>query len=76
MRKSNFLRLNLNDILKSFLLTTISTMLFSLYPLINSGLLPNVEQLKTALIAGICAGLSYLIKNIFENKNGELLRKE
>ena len=74
--QSNFLRLNLNDVLKSLLIALLSSFLVALYPVFQSGNFPSYENLKIAIIAAVSNAISYLLKNVLTNSNNEFLKKE
>jgi hypothetical protein len=74
--KSNYLKLNLKDVVKSIMVTIITAVLTGLYQVIQSGGMLDWITIKPILIAGFGAGLSYLIKNFLTNSNDDLLKKE
>jgi ABC-type uncharacterized transport system permease subunit len=73
---SNFLNLNLNDLFKGFLVAVITSVLVAMEPLLVSGKLPDLPTLKAVAIAGVGAGIAYLVKNAFTNSQGQLLKPE
>ena len=62
---SGFLNLNLKDVGKAALMLLITTFVSNIVQSIQSGSLPTLAQLKTALIIGATAAVSYLLKNLF-----------
>lgn len=73
---SNFLNLNLNDLLKGFIVAFLSTALTGIIATLDSGALPNLTELKGAGIVGLTAGISYLLKNLLTNSQGVILKKD
>jgi hypothetical protein len=73
---SEFLKLNVQDFLKGFVVAAIAAIGTALLPLLDAGTLPSLAQLQAAGIIGITAGLSYLFKNIFTNSNGQIVTPE
>lgn len=74
--KSKFLNLDIKDAINGFVVAFLSAALTGLVATLDSGALPSVAELKNAGVVGLTAGLSYLLKNILTNSNGELLKKE
>jgi hypothetical protein len=73
---SNFLNLNLNDLFRGFLVAVITAILVALEPMLTTGQFPDLPTLKAVAIAGVGAGIAYLIKNIFTNSQGQILKPE
>lgn len=73
---SQFLKLNLKDAVNGFVVAFLTAALSGVVQSLDSGVLPNLVQLKASGLIGLTAGLSYLLKNIFTNSNGELLKTE
>ena len=76
MKNSNFLNLNLNDVLKGVVVAFLSTALVSVVDILNAGHLPGAEELKVAASVGLAAAVSYLLKNLFTNSQGNLFKGE
>lgn len=74
--KSKFLSLDLKDALNGFLVAFLSAALTGLITTLDSGVLPTLSELKSAGIVGLTAGLSYLLKNLLTNSQGEILKKD
>ena len=74
--KSNFLKLNVNDLVKGFVVAFLSAALTGIVAILDSSALPSIDDLQKAAVVGGTAGLSYLIKNLFTNANDELLKKD
>jgi len=70
---SDFLKLNLSDVIKGCIVSVITAILTALLPLLQSGQIP---EYKTLLFAGLTAGVSYLLKNLFTSSTGDFLKKE
>ena len=73
---SNFLNLNFDDLVKGFIVAFLSTALTGVVSTLDSGVLPTLAELKTAAIVGLTAGISYLLKNLLTNSQGEILKKD
>ena len=73
---SNFLNLNINDLIKGFIVAFLSTALTGLVTILDNGALPTITELKSAGIVGLTAGLSYLLKNLLTNSKGEIVKGE
>jgi VIT1/CCC1 family predicted Fe2+/Mn2+ transporter len=71
---SNFL--NLNDLVKGFIVAFLSTALTGVVATLDSGALPTLAELKSAGIVGLTAGISYLLKNLLTNSQGVVLKKD
>jgi surface polysaccharide O-acyltransferase-like enzyme len=74
---SGLLKLSLKDLAKGFLIAVIMAFVTTLYQLIQAG---NFDltwlYFKPIVFASLGAGLSYLIKNLFSNSDGQFLTKE
>jgi hypothetical protein len=76
MNLAKFGTLNLTDIIKGFVVAVITAVLTAVIPLLQSGTFPTLAQLKTMGLAGLAAGIAYLIKNMLTNSNDELFKTE
>jgi hypothetical protein len=73
---SNFLNLDVNDLTKGFVVAFLSAALTGLVAILETSQLPQMTDLKAAAIVGLTAGLSYLLKNVLTNSQGQLLKKD
>ncbi len=73
---SQFFNLNLKDLIKGAIVAIISAIVTAIIPVIDSGSLPTMEQLKAAGWMALTAGVSYLLKNLFTNSNDSFLKGE
>ena len=73
---SNFLNLNIDDLVKGFIVAFLSTALTGLIATLDSGALPTLAEIKSAGVVGITAGLSYLLKNLLTNSQGQILKND
>jgi len=73
---SNFLNLNIDDLVKGFIVAFLSTALTGLIATLDSGALPTLSELKSAGVVGLTAGISYLLKNLLTNSQGVILKKD
>lgn len=74
--KSDFMKLNFKDILRGLIIAVGTSLIGMLGPILNSGKLPTIEEIKTIGIIGAGAGLVYLGKNLLTNSSDELLKTE
>jgi hypothetical protein len=73
---SNFLNLDLQDLTKGFVVAFLSAALTGIVAILETSQLPQVSDLKAAAIVGLTAGLSYLLKNVLTNSQGQMLKKD
>ena len=73
---SNFLNLNVDDLVKGFIVAFLSAALTGIVTTLDLGVLPTLTELKSAGIVGLTAGLSYLLKNLLTNSQGVVLKKD
>ena len=76
MEKSKFLSLNARDFLKGLFLVVITSIVTGIYELIQNGTVFTWETIKPVLMVAAGTGLSYLIKNLLTNSQGEMLTTE
>lgn len=74
--KSKFLSLDLKDALNGFIVAFLSASLTGIISTLDSGVLPQLPEIKTAAVVGLTAGLSYLLKNLVSNSQGQILKKD
>jgi VIT1/CCC1 family predicted Fe2+/Mn2+ transporter len=74
--KSKFLNLDAKDAVNGFIVAFLSAALTGIVTTLDSGVLPNVAELKQAGVIGLTAGLSYLLKNLVTNSKGDILKAE
>jgi len=72
--KSVFLNLNLADFGKGLLLAVLTSVLTIVYTTVQSGSL--LIDWKLVGTTALTAGLSYVIKNLFTNSDGQTFKKE
>lgn len=78
---SLFGKLNSSDFLKGLLMTVLTSVLTGVITVLNNYLstgagLPDVKGWETIGLAGVAAGVAYLLKNLSTNSQGQLLTKE
>lgn len=73
---SKFLKLNLLDLGKGFLIAAGTVIVLGVANILQTGVLPTLLELKALAIAGLAAGLTYLGKNLFTNSMNKLGAKE
>lgn len=76
MKQKTLFTLKIRDYAYAFLLAFFTAVITSLSTILDSGSLPNKDQLLFALKAGMITALSYLIKNRFSNSKGQFAKKE
>jgi hypothetical protein len=76
MKKSAFLSLDAKDAVKGFVVAALTSIGMAIVPVLQAGGLPTLAQLKVAGIAGLAAGISYLVKNLFTNSKDEIGKPE
>lgn len=69
--KSDIFKLNFRDFAKGLVMAVLGAIVAALYTTIAAGKLPTLEELKTAAIVGLGAGLTYLVKNFFSDGTKE-----
>ena len=69
---SLFLRLSKNDLVKGAVVAAFSAILGALYPVITTGAVLNIVVFKSAGLAGLSAGMAYLMKNLITNSEGKI----
>lgn len=74
--RSKFLRLNLRDFFKGMLVAVITAILTFAINELESGTTIDIQLLKKIGVSGIIAFLSYILKNLITNSNGEILTDE
>lgn len=74
MKLSKFLNLNKLDFIKGAITAAISAVLTFIYSCFSNGIY-NLDYQMIGQIAGL-AFVSYLVKNVFTNSNGQLVKKE
>jgi len=73
---SNFLNLDFQDLTKGFVVAFLSAALTGIVAILETSQLPQMSDLKAAAIVGLTAGLSYLLKNVLTNSQGQMLKKD
>ena len=72
MNNSPFGKLNLRDLVNGLIVAFLTASLTGLITILDSGVLPTLEQLKAAGLAGLVASLAYLLKNLVTNSGGKV----
>ena len=73
---SKYLDLDIQDLIKGFIVAFLSAALTGLVTILDNGALPTLTELKSAGIVGLTAGLSYLLKNLLTNSKGQIAKSE
>lgn len=73
---SFFLRIGRSDLFKGVVVATLTAMFSIIIPVLEASAFPTSSQIKSAIVAGITAGLAYLLKNLLTNSRGEMMKKE
>jgi hypothetical protein len=70
--KAAFLSINWADVGKGFLVAVVTVILAGLATSIQDGNFPTLAQLGSLGLAGLSAGIAYLMKQFFTNSAGQL----
>jgi hypothetical protein len=70
MKNSSFLQLNMKDFIKGLLVAVISAVLTIVYTSVQAGNL-NFDW-KAIGTTALTTAIAYLVKNLFQNTNGEI----
>ena len=73
---SNFGKLNLFDLGKGLIVAVIGAVLTAVLAIVQSGTLPTLADLQKIGIVALTVGISYLLKNLFTNGDGQPLKKD
>jgi len=76
MKNASFLKINIRDLVKGFLVAVLTVVVSGLSTALNEGHLPTETELKSLALIGLSAGGAYLLKNLFTNSEDQLLKKE
>jgi hypothetical protein len=68
--KSRLFKLNGRDFFKGLLVAVVTALLSGIYNIIQSG---GEITVKSVIIPGVLAMISYLLKNLFTNSSDEML---
>lgn len=74
--KSQFLSIDLRDVLKGLFIAFLTAFLDGILKVLEAGATFDWPTIKPVLIAGACAAISYLLKNLVTNSQGELFTRE
>lgn len=74
--KSNFMNLNIFDILKGFFVAVITAILTTILNLLQTGSDILSLDWKSILSVALTAGIAYIVKNLMTNNKDEILRKD
>ena len=73
---SNFLNLNIRDLIHGTILAFLTVFLAAVLQVTQTGAFPILADLKGYALAGATAAISYLIKNVFSNSIGQIFVPE
>ena len=76
MKQSSFFSLGSRDLVNGLVVAFLSSFLTGLVATLEAGQLPTATELKSSLLVGVAAGVSYLLKNLLTNSQGQLMTKE
>jgi VIT1/CCC1 family predicted Fe2+/Mn2+ transporter len=76
MKQSVFGTLGTRDLVNGLVVAFLSSFLTGLVATLEAGTLPTLAQLKSSLLVGLAAGVSYLLKNFLTNSQGQLMTTE
>jgi hypothetical protein len=75
-KQSSFLTVHWKDFVKGFFISFLTAFLTTVVQMLQDGSIPTLGEFRGAGIAGLTAGLAYVIKNWLTNSNDQLLKKE
>jgi len=73
---SKLFSINWFDLGKGLIVTFFTTFISSLISFLDTLQFPDIQDFRRILLAGVAAGLSYLLKNFFTNSQGKIFIKE
>jgi len=76
MKKAQFGKIDIWDLVKGMIVAGIMGGLVSLYDILESGALPSKQQLLKSGMIALAAAIAYLLKNVFTNSADEFAKKE
>jgi hypothetical protein len=74
--KSKLGTLDWRDLMNGLLIAFLAAMIDGIIKLLDAGVVFDWLHIKSILITGISAALSYLLKSIMTNSRNQLLKKE
>jgi branched-subunit amino acid transport protein len=74
--KSKLFTIDTRDLLHGLLVAFLTALITGTIDMLSKGTSFDWETMKPVLIAGISAGLSYILKNLATNSHNQLFRKE
>jgi hypothetical protein len=74
--KSAFLRLNVNDMIRTAIVVSLAALFSALLQFFQAGTLPDLAALQSILITSGGAGMAYLTKNLLTNSQDRILTPE
>ena len=76
MKQAPLFSLGSRDLVNGLVVAFLSSFLTGLVATLEAGQLPTATELKSSLLVGLAAGISYLLKNLLTNSQGQLLSSE
>jgi Flp pilus assembly pilin Flp len=73
---SGFLQINWLDVGKGFLIAFGTVFLLGVVNVLETGTFPTLAELGALAVAGLAAGLTYVLKNFFTNSGNKLAEKD
>jgi branched-subunit amino acid transport protein len=73
---AQFLRLNVQDLLRGLIVAVATAILMPVVLILQQGHLPTTTDMRTAALAALAAGISYLVKNLLTNSNDQMFKTE
>jgi N-acetyl-gamma-glutamylphosphate reductase len=74
--KSGFLSLNVQDAIRGIIVAVGTAAATVLVPILQAGVIPSGQQVRTSALSGVAAGIVYVLKNLFTNSNDQLGKSE
>jgi hypothetical protein len=73
---SKLFTLNVQDLLKGFLIAALTVVLTGVITTLKAGSLPDMAMIEHLITAGLGAGLAYILKNLFTNSQNQFATPE
>ena len=76
MKQAPLFSLGSRDLVNGLIVAFLTSFLTGLVSVLEAGQVPSTTQLKSSLLVGLAAGVSYLLKNFLTNSQGTLMKGE
>jgi hypothetical protein len=76
MRHSKKYTIDIRDIFHGFITAFLTSSIAGIMSISMNGELPSIDQIKSQLLVGACAGLGYLVKKFFSTSENKPMGEE